>query len=178
MRQVNSKLKIASAALVVLTAVVALFAGYSIVSPSMVAYAQSMSTSSSQYSVNMATKPGIGSYLTNATGFTLYTFSRDTQNSGTSACTGGCTAKWPAFYVASLALPSGLSATSFTVITRPDGSKQLAYDGWPLYYFINDMSAGQTNGQGVGNVWYACTVPTPFSSTASSATTSASGSGW
>jgi len=173
--QVKSKLKIASAALVVLTAVVALSAGYSISSSSMVAYAQ---TSSAQYSVNIASKPGIGSYLSNATGFTLYTFSRDTQNSGTSACTAGCSAKWPAFYVASLTLPSGLSATSFTVITRPDGSKQLAYDGWPLYYFSNDMNPGETNGQGVGNVWYACTIPTPFSSTASSATTSASGGGW
>ena len=174
MRQITSKLKIASAALVVLTAAVALFAGYSI-SPSMVAYAQ---TNSMQYSVNLATKPGIGSYLTNATGFTLYTFSRDTQNSGTSACTGGCTAKWPSFYVASLTLPSGLSASSFTVITRPDGSKQLAYDGWPLYYFSSDMNAGETNGQGVGNVWYACTVPTPFSVVTSSATTSGSGGGW
>ena len=174
MPRVKSKVKIASAALVVLTAAVALFAGYSTYSPSMVAYAQ---TNSMQYSVNISTKPGIGSYLTNATGFTLYTFSRDTQNSGTSACTAGCTAKWPAFYAANLTLPSGLSASSFTVITRPDGSKQLAYDGWPLYYFINDMTAGETNGQGVGNVWYACTVPTPFASTAS-ATTSASGSGW
>ncbi len=176
MPQVKTKLKVASAVLVVLTAVVAVSAGYTIASSSTVAYAQ---TSSPQYSVNIASKQGIGTYLTNATGFTLYTFSRDTQNGGTSACTGGCTAKWPAFYVASLTLPSGLSATSFTVITRPDGTKQLAYDGWPLYYFSNDMNPGDTNGQGVGNVWYACTIPTPFSAMGSSttATTSASG-GW
>ena len=174
MSQIKSKRRIASAALVVLTAVVAMSAGYSIASSSTVAYAQ---TSSSQYSVNIATKTGIGSYLTNATGFTLYTFSRDTQNSGTSACTGGCTAKWPAFYVATMTLPSGLSATSFTVITHPDGTKQLAYDGWPLYYFSNDMKPGDTNGQGVGNVWYACTIPTPFSAITSSATTTQPSSG-
>jgi len=168
------------AVFLVLTAVVAMSVAYSLESSNMSAYAQ---MSSSQYSVNIATKPGIGSYLTNATGFTLYTFSRDTQNSGTSACTGGCSAKWPAFYAANPTFPSGLSASSFTVITRPDGSKQLAYDGWPLYYFSSDMSAGETNGQGVGNVWYACTVPTPFSAmtsttTATATTTTAPGSGW
>jgi len=59
------------------------------------------------------------------------------------------------------------------VINRPDGSKQLAYDGWPLYYFSNDVNPGDTNGQGVGNVWYACTVPTPFSDVTSTVTTSA-----
>ena len=169
-----------SALFVVLTAIVAVSAGYSLKSSNMTAYAQ---MSSSQYSVNVASKPGIGSYLTNATGFTLYTFWRDTQNSGTSACTGDCVAKWPVFYVANLTLPTGLSATSFTVITRPDGSKQLAYDGWPLYYFSNDMNPGDTNGQGVGNVWSACTIPTPFSAmtsstTATAATTTKPSGGW
>ena len=174
MPQITSKLKIVAAALVMLTGVVALFGAYSISSPSMIVYAQ---TNTTQYSVNITSKAGIGSYLTNATGFTLYTFSRDTQNSGASACTGSCAGKWPAFYVSSLTLPSGLSASSFTVITRSDGSKQLAYDGWPLYYYFNDMSPGETSGQGVGNVWYACTVPTPFASAASASTTSAGGSG-
>ena len=171
MPQTKSKFNMALAVfVVVLTAAVALSTGYSL-GP---AYAQ---TSSSQYSVNIANKPGMGAYLTNATGFTLYTFWRDTQNSGTSSCTGGCSQKWPAFYVANLILPSALSASSFTVITRPDGSKQLAYDGWPLYYFSNDMNPGDTNGQGVGNVWYTCTIPTPFSTINSSATTTQPSSG-
>lgn len=173
MPQTKSRSKIASAVFLVLSAVLALSAGYSLASSNNAAYAQ---TNSSQYSINIATKPGIGSYLTNATGFTLYTFWRDTQNSGTSACTAGCSAKWPTFYVANLNLPSGLSASSFTVITRPDGSKQLAYDGWPLYYFGGDVNPGDTSGQGVGNVWYACTIPTPFSD-ATASTTSGSG-GW
>ena len=172
MTRIKSNIKIFSAVLV-LTVVLAVSAGYSIVSSNMSVYAQS----SSQYSVNIATKSGLGSYLTNATGFTLYTFSRDTQNGGTSACTGGCSAQWPAFYVANLTLPSGLSASSFTVFTRPDGSKQLAYDGWPLYYFSQDVNPGDTNGQGVLNVWYACTTPTPFSDTTSAATSTTSASG-
>jgi predicted lipoprotein with Yx(FWY)xxD motif len=180
MTQIKSKLKTAMAALVVvLTAVLAVSAAHSLGQ----AYAQ---TSSAQYSVNIAYKAGIGSYLTNATGFALYTFEHDIPSNGTSRCTGQCLQIWPAFYAANLTLPSGLSATSFTVITRPDGSKQLAYDGWPLYYFIKDTSPGDTNGQGVGNLWSVCTLPTPFaipltSSTSGStatATTTAPGSGW
>ena len=168
MSRVKSKVKFGAA--VFLLAAVVLSAGFFFMGSSMVAYGQ---MASSQYSVNVVSKSGLGSYLTNATGFTLYTFRVDTANSGTSACTGGCSEKWPTFYVANLNLPSGLSATSFTVITRPDGGKQLAFDGWPLYYFSSDMKPGDTNGQGIGNVWYACTVPTPFSDMASTVTTSA-----
>ena len=168
------------AVFLVLTAVVAVSVGYSLESSNMAAYAQ---MSSPQYSVNIASKPGIGSYLTNATGFTLYTFALDVPSNGTSRCTGNCIEKWPAFYVTNLTLPSGLSATSFTVITRPDGGKQLAYDGWPLYYFRDDTKPGDTNGQGVANVWSVCTLPTPFAvitstTTASASTTTAPGSGW
>ena len=71
MPQVKTKLKVASAVLVVLTAVVAVSLLVTLLSSSStVGYAQ---TSSPQYSVNIASKQGIGTYLTNATGFTLYT---------------------------------------------------------------------------------------------------------
>jgi predicted lipoprotein with Yx(FWY)xxD motif len=178
--RIKSKRTVLSVFFVVLTAIVAVSASYSLESPNVTAYAQ---MSSAQYSVNIASKPGLGSYLTNATGWTLYTFWRDIPSNGTSRCAGSCIEKWPAFYVANLTLPSGLSATSFTVITRPDGSKQLAYDGWPLYYFINDMKPGDTNGQGIAQLWSVCTVPTPFSVVTSTATTSTSttkppSSGW
>ena len=175
----RSKARIASAVLVVLTAVLAASAGYSFESSNITAYAQ---MSSPQYSVNVATNPGIGSYLTNATGFSLYTFWRDSPTNGTSRCTGICLQKWPAFYATNLTVPPQLSATSFSVITRPDGSKQLAYNGWPLYYFINDTKPGDTNGQGVAMLWSVCTVPTPFSlfttTSATTSTTKPSGGGW
>jgi predicted lipoprotein with Yx(FWY)xxD motif len=42
-------------------------------------------------------------------------------------------------------------------VTRLDGNQQVTYDGKPLYYFVRDAAPGQTNGQGVCNVWYVIT---------------------
>jgi hypothetical protein len=37
---------------------------------------------------------------------------------------------------------------------RNDGSLQATYNGRPLYFYANDSASGQTNGQGLGNVWW------------------------
>lgn len=37
---------------------------------------------------------------------------------------------------------------------RTDGSKQLQYGDWLLYYYAPDAAAGDTTGQGVGGVWW------------------------
>ena len=60
---------------------------------------------------------------------------------------------WPVFYKQNPTIGTGLNAADFGVITRPDGSKQTTYKGWPLYYYINDSKAGDTNGDAVGNLW-------------------------
>ncbi len=130
------------------------------------------------YSVNIVYKQGIGFYLTNATGWTLYLLKTDTPGNGTSTCTGVCIKFWPAFYTNNLNLPTGLNATNFGVITRPDGSKQLTYNGSPLYYFIKDMKPGDTNGQGVKGVWYAYSLPVPGVLITSTTTTSGGGGGY
>ena len=148
--------KIVTAVFVVLTVILVASTGYALAYPNITAPTQMPA-----YSVNIANKPGIGSYLTNGTGWTLYTFARDIPTNGTSRCMGVCVRNWPLFYAANLNLPSGLDATSFTVVTRSDGGKQLAYKGYPLYYFINDTKPGDTNGQGFLNLWSACTFPTP-----------------
>jgi len=41
-----------------------------------------------------------------------------------------------------------------TTYEREDGQTQVAANGWPLYYFANDETPGDTNGQGVGDVWW------------------------
>jgi predicted lipoprotein with Yx(FWY)xxD motif len=53
-----------------------------------------------------------------------------------------CAATWPAFLAPDDAKPMGL----WTVITRPDGKKQWAYDELPVYTSILDKVPGETNG--------------------------------
>lgn len=91
------------------------------------------------------TDSGVGQYLANPAGMTLYYYGSDTAN--TSNCSGGCLATWPA-YVA-----SGDTAnlpTDIGVITRSDNSqKQYTYKTKPLYFFKSDTSAGQVTGNNV-----------------------------
>lgn len=97
-------------------------------------------------------KEGIGSYLADNKGMTLYYFKKDSP--GKSACTGACLEKWPIFYAEKISAPKGVAAKDFGTITREDGKKQTTYKGWPLYYFFQDKNPGDTKGQGVNNVWY------------------------
>jgi predicted lipoprotein with Yx(FWY)xxD motif len=103
--------------------------------------------------VKVATKDGIGSYLAcDVSGGTLYMFKKDTP--GKSACEGECLAKWPLYYVEKVEVKDGLDAKNFGTITRADGKKQTTYKGMPLYFFAGDKNPGDTNGQGVKDVWF------------------------
>jgi len=102
--------------------------------------------------VKVEKKEGVGSYLADSKGMTLYTFKKDTA--GKSACAGECVAKWPLYFREKVAAPAGIKAENFATITREDGKKQTTYKGLPLYYFAGDEKPGDTNGQGVKDVWY------------------------
>ncbi len=91
-----------------------------------------------------------GEFVTDFQGMTLYTFDKDSN--GVSACEDTCAKNWPPY-------TSGTTAQSqfpahISVITRPDGSKQFAWDGKPLYYYVKDAQAGDVTGDGVGGVWH------------------------
>lgn len=88
--------------------------------------------------------------LTDANGMALYTFDKDTQGAGTSVCNDDCAVKWPPLMAEDGAAAEG----DFTLVTRDDGSTMWAYKGWPLYYWYEDMAAGETKGDGVGGVWH------------------------
>ena len=81
-------------------------------------------------------------------GMTVYIFTKDTKDSGKSACTGGCLTKWPALTVAAGGTPTaGAGATGkLGTITRDDGTLQVTYNGLPLYFFANDKAPGDANG--------------------------------
>ena len=100
--------------------------------------------------VNATSVGSAGTILVDgASGKTLYVFAKDTKDSGTSACTGACIAKWPALTVAAGGAPTGGSGVTgkLATITRPDdGTLQVTYNGLPLYFFANDKAAGDLNG--------------------------------
>ena len=102
------------------------------------------------YAAGHASAPAIetNGILTNAEGMSLYTFDPDTATS--SACNGGCAANWPPLAVDADATANG----DFTVVTRDDGSLQWAYDGQPLYLWVNDRAPGDTTGDGIGGNWH------------------------
>jgi len=89
-----------------------------------------------------------GGMLVDAKGMTLYTYDND-KEAGKSSCVDKCLAAWPA-----AAVPASTKATGdFSVITRDDGSKQLAYKGKPLYTFVQDKAPGDIHGDGRNKVW-------------------------
>ena len=110
------------------------------------------------YTVNAVQDATLGAYLTGEDGKTLYIFKNDSAD--TSTCTGGCADNWPPFVIeADETVEGGAGVTgTFATITRADGTLQVTYDHQPLHYFSGDSAAGDTNGQGIGGVWFVAPV--------------------
>jgi len=91
-----------------------------------------------------------GKYLVGASGRALYLWVADP--SGKSVCAGACARFWPPLLTTSTpAAGGGVTAGRLGTITRSNGSKQVTYDGHPLYYFALDKSKGSLKGQGSDN---------------------------
>lgn len=85
--------------------------------------------------------------LVAANGMTLYTFDKDQKNK--SNCDGGCLRAWPALLADESAKVSG----EFGFILRGDGTKQVAIDGKPLYFYVGDQKVGDVTGDGAAGTW-------------------------
>jgi predicted lipoprotein with Yx(FWY)xxD motif len=108
--------------------------------------------------VDTSSVSDLGTVIANAQGFTLYHLK--TEVGGKIACTGSCTSVWPPLLLSSgsTSPTAGPGVTGhLATITRPDGGIQVTYDGLPLYRYSGDGAAGQANGQGIQNVWFAIT---------------------
>ena len=95
---------------------------------------------------------GGATVLTNANGFTLYSFAPDTSTK--SNCNGTCAQNWPP--VKGPATASGVKGT-FGTIKRSNGATQATFDGHPLYTFAGDTAPGQAKGNGLnaaGGLWH------------------------
>lgn len=88
-----------------------------------------------------------GTFLADGSGRTVYLWTKD--SAGKSMCSGACASAWPPVPASGAVTASGSAkAAGLGAITRSDGTKQVTYDGHPLYYFAGDSGPGQTNGQG------------------------------
>ena len=93
----------------------------------------------------------LGEILVDADGRSLYLFMPDAQ--GESTCYDACESNWPPLTVEGIA-GDGVDAALLGTTERTDGSVQVTYNGWPLYHFGGDAAAGDTNGQGLNDVWF------------------------
>ena len=119
-----------------------------------------------------------GTFLVSGSGRAVYLWVKDTGDM--SNCDGACAGAWPPVTTTGSATASGgAKASDLGTITRSDGSKQVTYDGHPLYYFSGDSGPGTATGQGsdgFGAKWW-LVAPTGSDVTASVASFTASASG-
>src|SRR5207244_8148602 len=101
------------------------------------------------FTVQAANNAALGkTILVNAQGITLYRYDRD--SAGTSNCTGSCATVWPPLAAAVGTPTAGSGVTGMlATISRADGSKQVTYNGMPLYTFEQDAQAGDATGGAV-----------------------------
>lgn len=112
------------------------------------------------YAVTTRTVSGLGTILVDGRGRTLYLFAPD-HHSGRSFCYHLCANQWPP-----VLLPKGVDrpiaaggASSFLLGTtrRRNGTIQVTYAGWPLYWFVYDEAPGDATGEGLdslGGYWW------------------------
>lgn len=112
----------------------------------------SASSTTSSSTVSAANNPTLGkNILVNAEGKTLYRYDKDTA--GTSACTGSCATTWPPLIATAGSTPKAGSGVTgqLATITRADGTKQVTYNGAPLYTYQQDTKTGDASGDGVNS---------------------------
>ncbi|MER5624751.1 hypothetical protein ABT061_27330 [Streptosporangium sp. NPDC002544] len=99
----------------------------------------------------------IGKVLVGEGGRTLYLFEKD--KGGKSSCSGPCAQAWPPYLTnGKPKAGKGVKEQLLGTTKRDDGTTQVTYNHYPLYYFIKDTKAGETTGQDLnsfGADWYA-----------------------
>ncbi|MDF4252676.1 hypothetical protein [Streptomyces sp. WMMB303] len=100
----------------------------------------------------------LGRILADGSGRTLYLFEADKSRKST--CEGSCAAAWPPVVVEGKDEPGagdGAEKGLLGTTERKDGSRQVTYDGHPLYRYQGDDKPGDTAGQGLdqfGAEWF------------------------
>ena len=86
-----------------------------------------------------------GQALVDERGMPLYAFAGDVKREQPACATEGCVHKWKPFAAPLL----GVGIGDFSVVSRPDGIRQWAFKGKPLFSFTGDVELGDARGRGV-----------------------------
>jgi len=101
-------------------------------------------------------KTRFGTILFDGSGRALSGFTRD-KRGGPSQCYGACATAWPVqFAKGKLRAGAGVKQSLLGRTKRRDGRLQVTYNGWLLYYYIDDRLPGQVSCQNVdefGGLW-------------------------
>jgi predicted lipoprotein with Yx(FWY)xxD motif len=127
-------------------------------------------------------KTKLGQILVNSRAHTIYLFAKDQK--GKSACSATCAKFWPPLLTkAKPTAGTGVKAALLGTTRRSGGELQVTYNKHPLYTFLLDKQAGQTNGEAnlaFGAKWYAMSAngravikapPAPTTTTATTTST-------
>jgi len=127
--------------------------------------AATTASSTGTQTVSMQKIVGV-STLVDGNGDALY--SADQEKGGTILCTGGCTAVWvPLTLPAGTGKPTAAAALAgkLGIVRRPDGKRQVTWNGKPLYTFVEDGGPGKAGGNGASDrfagksfTWHVATV--------------------
>ncbi len=108
--------------------------------------------------IESATIGQLGTVLVTDQGFALYMFPPDEQSRVT--CKDRCALNWPPIIIpkgVKLVAGAGVDSSLLGETTSADGMRVASYNGWPLYTYLGDVSAGSATGQGQyldGGYWY------------------------
>src|SRR5262249_4829065 len=125
---------------------------------------------------------GAGSVLVDSSGQALY-FNDQEKAAGMALCTGACTSFWEPLTVSGAPM-GGSVASHLGVAKRPDGSRQVTYNGMRLYTFTQE-GPGEVTGDGFQDAfngeqftWHVVTTGNGGGSTAGSSETTQSSGGY
>lgn len=109
--------------------------------------------------LQLADAPGLGRFIVDGSGRTLYAFSNDTATDAT--CYDSCADTFlPVLTTSTPAGGIGINVAAAGTVSRRDGDLQASYGGHPLYYYAGDTTPGQVNGHNLdlfGGQWYLVT---------------------
>jgi predicted lipoprotein with Yx(FWY)xxD motif len=123
--------------------------------------ASNAGAATSSVTVSAKSVSGLGTVLVNQKGQTLYMLTSEKGGKITCTASSGCLHAWPEINLPSGAKAatagSGVKSSLLGTVKGGAGKTEVTYNGWPLYTFIGDSSAGSAKGQGISNfggTWY------------------------